>query len=29
VGTANPMSELVAAKSFNEPDQGGFLAPSV
>ena len=26
-GTANPMSELVAAESFNEPDPGVFVAP--
>jgi hypothetical protein len=26
-GTANPMSELVAAQSFNDPDPGVFVAP--
>jgi catechol 2,3-dioxygenase-like lactoylglutathione lyase family enzyme len=26
-GTANPMSELVAAQSFNDPDPGAFVAP--
>jgi catechol 2,3-dioxygenase-like lactoylglutathione lyase family enzyme len=26
-GTANPMSELVAAQSFNDPDPGVFIAP--
>lgn len=28
-GTANPMNELVASKSFNDPDQGLFVAPPV
>jgi catechol 2,3-dioxygenase-like lactoylglutathione lyase family enzyme len=28
-GTANQMSEFVAAKSFNDPDQGLFVAPPV
>jgi catechol 2,3-dioxygenase-like lactoylglutathione lyase family enzyme len=28
-GTANPMSEFVAKKSFNDPDKGGFVAPPV
>lgn len=28
-GTANPMSEFVAAKSFNDPDRGLFVAPPV
>ncbi|WP_432841951.1 VOC family protein [Dactylosporangium sp. CA-092794] len=26
-GTANPMSEIVAAKQFNDPDKGVFVAP--
>jgi hypothetical protein len=26
-GTSNPMSELVAKESFNEPDRGCFVAP--
>lgn len=26
-GTANQMNEFVAAKSFNDPDRGGFVAP--
>ena len=28
-GTANPMSEFVAANSFNDPDRGLFVAPPV
>ncbi|MCD2191891.1 VOC family protein [Actinomycetospora endophytica] len=28
-GTANPMSEFVATKSFNDPDRGVFVAPPV
>jgi len=28
-GTANPMSELVARQSFNDPDRGVFVAPPV
>lgn len=28
-GTANPMSEFVAKKSFNDPDRGVFVAPPV
>jgi len=28
-GTANPMNEFVAAKSFNDPDEGVFVAPPV
>jgi len=28
-GTANPMSELVARQSFNDPDRGVFTAPPV
>ncbi len=28
-GTANPMSEIVAKKSFNDPDRGVFVAPPV
>lgn len=28
-GTANPMDEFVAAKSFNDPDRGCFAAPPV
>ena len=28
-GTANPMSELVAKESFNDPDRGCFVAPPV
>ena len=28
-GTANPMSEFVAKKSFNDPDKGLFVAPPV
>jgi catechol 2,3-dioxygenase-like lactoylglutathione lyase family enzyme len=28
-GTANQMNEFVAAKSFNDPDQGLFVAPPV
>jgi catechol 2,3-dioxygenase-like lactoylglutathione lyase family enzyme len=28
-GTANPMDELIAAKSFNDPDKGIFIAPPV
>ena len=28
-GTANQMSEFVAARSFNDPDQGLFVAPPV
>jgi len=28
-GTANPMSELIAKKSFNDPDKGLFQAPPV
>ncbi|XVQ06940.1 VOC family protein [Spirillospora sp. CA-255316] len=28
-GTANAMNEFVAAKSFNDPDQGLFVAPPV
>lgn len=28
-GTANPMNEFVAAKSFNDPDKGVFVAPPV
>ena len=28
-GTANPMDELVAGKSFNDPDKGVFVAPPV
>lgn len=28
-GTANPMDEFVAAKSFNDPDKGVFIAPPV
>ncbi|WP_322756177.1 VOC family protein [Frankia sp. Cas3] len=28
-GTAEPMSELIASRSFNDPDRGSFLAPPV
>ncbi|MGW0808938.1 VOC family protein [Nonomuraea sp. NPDC002799] len=28
-GTANPMNELVAKESFNDPDRGVFVAPPV
>ena len=28
-GTANPMTEFVAKKSFNDPDRGVFVAPPV
>jgi catechol 2,3-dioxygenase-like lactoylglutathione lyase family enzyme len=28
-GTANPMSELVAARQFNDPDKGLFVAPPI
>ncbi len=28
-GTANRMDEFVAKKSFNDPDQGLFMAPPV
>jgi hypothetical protein len=28
-GTANPMNELVAKESFNDPDPGLFTAPPV
>ena len=28
-GTANPMSELIAKESFNDPDRGCFVAPPV
>ena len=28
-GTANAMNEFVAAKSFNDPDKGLFVAPPV
>jgi catechol 2,3-dioxygenase-like lactoylglutathione lyase family enzyme len=28
-GTANPMSEFVAKRSFNDPDRGVFVAPPV
>lgn len=28
-GTANPMNELVAKQSFNDPDRGSFVAPPV
>ncbi|KHL09982.1 catechol 2,3-dioxygenase-like lactoylglutathione lyase family enzyme [Mumia flava] len=28
-GTANPMDEFIAAKSFNDPDRGSFVAPPV
>ena len=28
-GTANTMNEFVAAKSFNDPDKGLFIAPPV
>ena len=28
-GTANPMTEFVAARSFNDPDRGLFIAPPV
>ena len=28
-GTANPMNELVARQSFNDPDKGVFVAPPV
>ncbi|MGK5552376.1 VOC family protein [Actinomadura kijaniata] len=28
-GTANPMNELVARESFNDPDRGVFVAPPV
>ena len=28
-GTANPMNEFVAKKSFNDPDRGVFVAPPV
>ena len=28
-GTANPMNEFVARKSFNDPDRGVFVAPPV
>jgi hypothetical protein len=28
-GTANPMNELVAKKSFNDPDRGLFIAPPI
>ncbi len=28
-GTANQMSEFVAARSFNDPDKGLFVAPPV
>jgi catechol 2,3-dioxygenase-like lactoylglutathione lyase family enzyme len=28
-GTANPMNEFVAKKSFNDPDKGVFIAPPV
>lgn len=28
-GTANPMNEIVAEKSFNDPDRGLFVAPPV
>lgn len=28
-GTANPMNELVARQSFNDPDRGVFVAPPV
>lgn len=28
-GTANPMNELVAKKSFNDPDRGLFVAPPI
>jgi hypothetical protein len=28
-GTANKMDEYVAAKSFNDPDLGVFVAPPV
>jgi len=28
-GTANPMNELIAQKSFNDPDRGVFVAPPV
>jgi len=28
-GTANPMNEFVAKKSFNDPDRGCFVAPPV
>jgi hypothetical protein len=26
-GTANPMNEFVAARSFNDPDRGLLVAP--
>ena len=29
MGTANQMNELIAAKSFNDPDRGLFTAPPV
>jgi glyoxalase/bleomycin resistance protein/dioxygenase superfamily protein len=28
-GTADPMSELIAKESFNDPDRGVFVAPPV
>ena len=28
-GTADPMSELIARESFNDPDRGVFVAPPV
>jgi hypothetical protein len=28
-GTADPMSELIAKDSFNDPDRGVFVAPPV
>ena len=28
-GTADPMSELIARESFNDPDKGVFVAPPV
>ena len=28
-GTADPMSELIARESFNDPDRGAFVAPPV
>jgi hypothetical protein len=28
-GTANPMNELIAKESFNDPDHGCFVAPPV
>jgi hypothetical protein len=28
-GTADPMSELIARESFNDPDRGVFVAPPI